>query len=148
MALKNAPNHCNSLLKSTKIHETIIFVSRLKHVLSETIIFPYSKRLFVWTDSGLEFRERLGEESQTPKVALATENCFAPLICRVVRAVRWRWALGLDSRWGTPLRSVSSPNLRQNAKQAIFALAITSAFHLSCSNIIASKREGIVQGVS
>ena len=43
------------------------------------------------------------------------QKSIAPLICRVVRAmraVRWRWALGLDSQWGTPLRSVSTPNLR------------------------------------
>ena len=43
------------------------------------------------------FRDTVGEEENKPQIALASEN-FAPLICRVVRAVRWRWALGLDSR--------------------------------------------------
>ena len=37
------------------------------------------------------------EQENRPQIALAS-NEFAPLICRVVRAVRWRWALGLDSR--------------------------------------------------
>ena len=60
---------------------------------------------------GTYFRERRAEEENKPQIALAS-NEFAPLICRVVRAVRWRWALGLDSRWGSPLRSVSTPNLR------------------------------------
>ena len=46
---------------------------------------------------GTYFRERRGEEENRPQIALAS-NEFAPLICRVVRAVRWRWALGLDSR--------------------------------------------------
>ena len=49
-----------------------------------------------------------GEEENRPQIALASDE-FAPLICRVVRAVRWRWALGLDSRWGSPLRSVFHP---------------------------------------
>ena len=57
------------------------------------------------------FRDTLEEEENKPQIALASKN-FAPLICRVVRAVRWRWALGLDSRWGSPLRSVLTPNLR------------------------------------
>ena len=57
------------------------------------------------------FREYGGEEENRPQIALESDE-FAPLICRVVRAVRWRWALGLDSRWGTPLRSVFTPNLR------------------------------------
>ena len=61
---------------------------------------------------GTYFRERRAEKENRPQIALAS-NEFAPLICRVVRAVRWRWALGLDSRWGSPLRSVSTPNLRQ-----------------------------------
>ena len=56
-----------------------------------------------------------GGTENSPQIALAS-NEFAPLICRVVRAVRWRWALGLDSRWGTPLRSVSTPNLRFKTK--------------------------------
>ena len=56
------------------------------------------------------FRDTIGEENKH-QIALASTE-FAPLICRVVRAVRWRWALGLDSRWGSPLRSVSTPNLR------------------------------------
>ena len=48
------------------------------------------------------------EKENRPQIALASKH-FAPLICRVVRAmraVRWRWALGLDSRLATP-------NLRQ-----------------------------------
>ena len=60
-------------------------------------------------------RDTLEEPENEPKIALASKN-FAPLICRVVRAARWRWALGLDSRWGTPLRSVSTPNLRSRTK--------------------------------
>ena len=54
------------------------------------------------------FRKNMEEPENMPQIALASKN-FAPLICRVVRAVRWRWALGLDSRWGTPLRSVLHP---------------------------------------
>ena len=46
---------------------------------------------------GTYFRDRRGEEENKPQIALASDE-FAPLICRVVRAVRWRWALGLDSR--------------------------------------------------
>ena len=57
------------------------------------------------------FRDTGGEAENGPQITLESDG-FAPLICRVVRAVRWRWALGLDSRWGTPLRSVSTPNLR------------------------------------
>ena len=60
---------------------------------------------------GTYFRDTCGEQENRPQIALASKK-FAPLICRVVRAVRWRWALGLDSRWGTPLRSVFTPNLR------------------------------------
>ena len=60
---------------------------------------------------GTFFREDGGAAENRPQIALESDE-FAPLICRVVRAVRWRWALGLDSRWGTPLRSVSTPNLR------------------------------------
>ena len=57
---------------------------------------------------GAQIRDTRGEESKPPTFAPPTKN-FAPLICRVVRAmraVRWRWALGLDSRLATP-------NLRQ-----------------------------------
>ena len=32
-----------------------------------------------------------------------------------MRAARWRWALGLDSRRGSPLRSVFNPNLQVGA---------------------------------
>ena len=39
----------------------------------------------------------VAEQENRPQIALASDG-FAPLICRVVRAVRWRWALGLDSR--------------------------------------------------
>ena len=60
---------------------------------------------------GRYFFVQLGEEENKPQIALASDE-FAPLICRVVRAVRWRWALGLDSRWGSPLRSVFTPNLQ------------------------------------
>ena len=60
---------------------------------------------------GTFFRDTVGAPENWPQIALESER-FAPLICRVVRAVRWRWALGLDSRWGTPLRSVSTPNLQ------------------------------------
>ena len=60
---------------------------------------------------GTFFWDPVGEPESWPQIALESDE-FAPLICRVVRAVRWRWALGLDSRWGTPLRSVSTPNLR------------------------------------
>ena len=56
------------------------------------------------------FRDTRAEKENRPQIALASDD-FAPLICRVVRAVRWRWALGLDSQWGSPLRSVSTPNL-------------------------------------
>ena len=53
----------------------------------------------LWTRYGLAtyFREKCGEQENRPQIALASDE-FAPLICRVVRAVRWRWALGLDSR--------------------------------------------------
>ena len=50
---------------------------------------------------GTYFCVQRGEEENRPQIALASKN-FAPLICRVVRAmraVRWRWALGLDF-WG------------------------------------------------
>ena len=57
---------------------------------------------------GTFFRDTGAEEENRPQIALASDE-FAPLICRVVRAVRWRWALGLDSRWGSPLRSVFHP---------------------------------------
>ena len=50
---------------------------------------------------GTYFRESRGEEENRPQIALASKN-FAPLICRVVRAVKWRWALGLDSRLPPP----------------------------------------------
>ena len=43
------------------------------------------------------FRDTVGEEENRPQIALPSDE-FAPLICHVVRAVRWRWALGLDSR--------------------------------------------------
>ena len=42
------------------------------------------------------FRDTVAETENRPQIALASDE-FAPLICRVVRAVRWRWALGLDS---------------------------------------------------
>ena len=57
---------------------------------------------------GTFFRDYGGEAENRPQIALESDE-FAPLICRVVRAVRWRWALGLDSRWGSPLRSVFHP---------------------------------------
>ena len=60
---------------------------------------------------GTYFRATVGGEENRPQIALASDE-FSPSICRVVRAVRWRWALGLDSRWGSALRSVSTPNLR------------------------------------
>ena len=43
------------------------------------------------------FRDTLEGKENRPQIALASDE-FAPLICGVVRAVRWRWALGLDSR--------------------------------------------------
>ena len=46
---------------------------------------------------GTYFHETVAEKENRPQIALASDE-FAPLICRVVRAVRWRWALGLDSR--------------------------------------------------
>ncbi len=46
---------------------------------------------------GTYFRDTLAEKENRPQIALASKN-FAPLICRVVCAVRWRWALCLDSR--------------------------------------------------
>ena len=45
---------------------------------------------------GTFFREALEEKENRPQIALASDE-FTLLICRVVRAVRWRWALGLDS---------------------------------------------------
>ena len=58
------------------------------------------------TRQGLEtyFFVPRAEKENRPQIALASKN-FAPLICRVVRAmraVRWCWALGLDSRLATP----------------------------------------------
>ena len=57
---------------------------------------------------GTYFREALATPENKPQIALASKD-LAPLICRVVRAVRWRWALGLDSQWGTPAALPSSP---------------------------------------
>ena len=68
---------------------------------------------------GTFFRDYGGEAENRPQIALESDE-FAPLICRVVRAVRWRWALGLDSRWGTPLRSVFTPNLRFDIASTTF----------------------------
>ena len=62
------------------------------------------------------FRDTVGEPENWPQIALESDG-FAPLICRVVRAVRWRWALGLDSRWGTsaPLRFHPQPPMHYDA---------------------------------
>ena len=80
-------NHCNSLLK-----------------MNERT--PRTRGNFSWTTQW---------GAMTAYFRPSHQKSIAPLICRVVRAmraVRWRWALGLDSRWATPLRSVSNPNLR------------------------------------
>ena len=80
----------------------------LKLDLKKTIIIPCSNErndvMDSPVDSGRIFLFRCGEEENRPQIALASKT-FAPLICRVVRAmraVRWRWALGLDSRLATP----------------------------------------------
>ena len=53
-------------------------------------------------------RARHGEEDRIPKIGLATEMDRAiDLSCRACGA--GAWALGLDSRWGSPLRSVFHP---------------------------------------
>ena len=64
------------------------------------------------------FRDTCTDQENRPQIALASKK-FAPLICRVVRAVRWRWALGLDSRWGSALRSVSTPHVRSDSDVVI-----------------------------
>ena len=47
---------------------------------------------------GTFFRDTDGEEENWPQIALAPDE-FAPLICRVVRAVRWALGAGrVDSR--------------------------------------------------
>ena len=77
-------NHCNSLLK-----------------MNERT--PRTRGNFSWTTQW---------GAMTAYFRPSHQKSIAPLICRVVRAmraVRWRWALGLDSRWGTPLRSVFHP---------------------------------------
>ena len=60
---------------------------------------------------GAQIRGTGGEKENRPKFALATEIDRAiDLSCRACGA--GAWALGLDSRWGSPLRSVFTPNLR------------------------------------
>ena len=108
-------NHCNSLLKWTSNSPNPYFCKSTQTCPQKNVMFPCSKWRKGHVQLGALFRETVGEEENPPQFALATRNDIAPLICRVVRAmraVRWRWALGLDSRWGTPLRSVSTPNLR------------------------------------
>ena len=52
-------------------------------------------------------------EDISPKIGLATnEDRAIDLSCRACGA--GAWALGLDSRWGSPLRSVFTPNLRSS----------------------------------
>ena len=68
---------------------------------------------------GTYFCDTVGEKENRPQIALAS-NKFAPLICRVVRAVRWRWALGLDSRWGLRSAPFSHPTSDHEFTKTVF----------------------------
>ena len=63
---------------------------------------------------GTYFRDTVEEKENWPQIALATERFRAiDLSCRACDACgAGCWVLGLDSRWGSPLRSVFTPNLR------------------------------------
>ena len=91
---------------------------------------------------GALFREPRGEEENPPQFALAPRNDIAPLICRVVRAmraVRWRWALGLDSRWGSPLRSVFHPQPPIHAQPLCLFVAACEAGDADSPTLILIK---------
>ena len=68
---------------------------------------------------GAFFRDTRGEEENRPKFALATEINSAPLICRVVRAMRAVRVLGAGL--GFPV-GVSAP-LRFHPQPPIFRFA-------------------------
>ena len=77
-----------------------ILIEKLIIMVTQSTLCPFW-RLTQWPTSG----------NISLKLALDT-NWITPidLSCRVVRVVAW--ALGLVSRWGSPLRSVFTPNLR------------------------------------
>ena len=104
-------------------HKTIVFVMCLEHW--DAMILPWALRIVnisldVWQKAAREHAYDNwtldANRTQNPKTFLQNrpgrQKNLAPLICRVVRAVRvrgrWAWIPG----GGTPLRSIFTPNLR------------------------------------
>ena len=98
---------------------------------------------------GTFFRDTPAEEENWPQIALATERFRAiDLSHRACDACgAGCWVLGLDSRWGSPLRSVFTPNLRQDGGVSLKLRCRRQLCHVSVT-LAQVSQEGSVSRIT